>query len=402
MKNRSGITLVEIMLYIVLFSFMALLFNKQMASFINQYTAGKSTAKQQLDARDIILILTSEIQGMGLKIYRVTGGWAIATGVTVSTTDLSSFVHKQGDPNDTLTLYKAELDNNGNSTNITDTIKYYVNGTSLTRNFKATGGTATSGVVAENVYALQFLYGTNLTNTVLFDQSTFTPASWALTNSSGTAPTRANGTNNTALTFSVTATGKLQYSSSLAVTTNQKYLINLTIIPSGSFPKNLDSLNFTFRKVSDNSLVGSEKFLPQKTGNQLTLITNATGNVYASIDYYARGTGSINIQGISATCIELGSYTWMNNPTAITDKQKIKAIRLQMLTRSDQETGVKNTGSVVIGDATVSTSGNYSWRAYDEIIETPNNGSLNISTLPVGTNLTDARIRATQISVNYY
>ena len=401
MNRRSGLTLLELMIYIAIFSVMFLGFSKQMSSLINQYTVGKSTTKQQIDARDIISILTGEIQNMGLKIYCTAGGVAVATGVMVSESDKSSFVHKQGNPNDTLTFYKAELDNNGVWTNITDTVQYYVNGTSLTRNFRATGGIVTSGVIAENVYAIQFLYGSNATNTVLFDQSTFVPASWTLTNSTGTAPTKTNGTNNALLSFSAAANGKIKYETSLAILANQKYLIDLTIIPSGNFPKNIDSLNFSFRKTSNNAIVVSEKFLPQKSGNQMNIVANSTEDVYACIDYCSHGNGTFDIKGIKVTCIELGTYTWMNNPTA-TDKQNIKAIHIQLLTRSDKETGMRTASPLLVGDVTVSPSGNYNWRLYDELIETSNNGEINISNIPVGTKLTDAKIRSTLVSVNFY
>jgi prepilin-type N-terminal cleavage/methylation domain-containing protein len=399
-NKRNGFTLVELLVYITIFSLIVLGFSKQMISLINQYTVGKSTTKQQLCAHNTISTLLGEIQNMGLKVYCTSAGQMTAPGVTVSSTDQSSFLHAQGIPGDTLTIYKAELDNADDWTNIVDTIKYYLKDQSLIREFRATGGTVVSGTLAENVYALQFLYGTNLVNTVLFDQSIFTPASWTAVNPTGTAPSRSDGTNDTKLTFSAMAKGTIRYGGSFSVTANEKYLVSLTITPSDGFPQNLDSLNFSFKRIADGTIIASEKFLPQKMGNQLVVFINSTEAVYATIDYCVKGVGSIDIKSVKATCTESGTYVWLNNPS-ITDKQNIRVVRVQMVTRSDDKTGVKIGGSVVVGDATVQTSDNYTWRLYDDIIETPNNGSLSITGSSYGTTLTDAKIRLTLVSLQY-
>ena len=109
----------------------------------------------------------------------------------------------------------------------------------------------------------------------------------------------------------------------------------------------------------------------------------------------------MDVKSVKATCIESGTYTWTNNPATVTDKQNVRAIRVQIVTRSDDKTGVKIGGSLVAGDATISTSDNYTWRLYDDIIETPNNGSTETTGSLSGTTLTDAKIRLTLVSLQY-
>jgi prepilin-type N-terminal cleavage/methylation domain-containing protein len=399
-NKRAGVTLIELLIVIVVLGFITLMFSKQMVTLINNYTAGKSVVSQHIDANTVISVMAGEIQNTGLKVYYTAPGSAVAPGITVSSTDLSSFVHRQGNPGDTLTIYKARINSSGGWANVIDTITYYINGTSLMRVCKTTGS-ATTNVLAENVYAMQFRYGSSITSTSFFDQRIFTPTSWTLTTSSGTAPSRIDSTSFVTLTFDTGMTkAKLTYSSSLSLILNCKYAISLSIIPSGNFPTNIDSMYFSFRKT-DGTIVVAEKFIPNKNGNNFTIQANATAAVKATIEFYTKGTGVLNVKSASATCVDLGSYTWFNNP-ATTDKPKVKIIRMQLLTRSDNKTGVKTGGAVSVGDVTVATTDNYTWRLYDQIIEIPNNGSSDsTSTVMGGTTKTDAKIRSTLISVQY-
>ena len=410
--KRSGYSMIEVMIYLLIFSLILILFSRQVSSLIKCHTAGRSVTKQQADVSDVMSILSGEIQNMGLKVYKTASGLSTVSNVFVSTTvapkDSSSFRHCQGIPNDTLTIYKAEFDNAGNFTNVVDTVSYYVDvNNSLIRDFKATGGAQSAGVLAENVQALQFSYGTDVDNSVWLNQGALTPGLWNLNPNgtapapTGTAPTKSTGTSNVLLSFTSTSLTKayLQYSTALSITVNQKYLINVTATLGGNFPVKLDSLCFSFRK-SNGSAVGWEKFLPQKNGSQFYITAQWTGNVYATIDYCTRNTGAVNLKGVVVTRVATGNYTWTNNPPAETDKQNVKAIKIQIVTKSDREAGIKNSGSLVAGDATVSTTDNYTYRKLEEIVECPNNYTYGVSSGSCS-NLTDLKIRATLVSVQF-
>jgi hypothetical protein len=409
--KRSGYSMIEVMIYLLIFSLILLLFSRQVSSLIKCHTAGRSVTKQQADVSDIMSILSGEIQNMGLKVYKTASGLSTAPNVFVSfmdSEDSSSFIHGQGIPNDTLTIYKAEFDNTGNFTNVVDTVSYYVDvNKSLIRDFKATGGANAVGVLAGNVQALQFSYGTDVDNTVWLNQGTLTPGSWNLNPAGtapapvGTAPTKTTGTSNVLLSFTSASLTKayLQYSTALFVTVNQKYLINVTATIGGNFPTKLDSLCFSFRK-SNGSVVGWEKFLPQKNGSQFFITVQWTGDVYATIDYCTHNTGDVNLKGVVVTCVATGNYTWTNNPATAADKQNVKAIKIQMVTKSDREAGIKNSGSLVAGDATVATTDNYTYRKFEEIVECPNNYTFGVSSGPCAS-LTDLKIRATLVSVQF-
>jgi hypothetical protein len=316
-----------------------------------------------------------EIKNTGIKIYlRDVAGALIkdtADGAFISSTDRSSFIHKQGATSDSLIIYKARIGSTGNL-DYTDTVMYYINGTSLMRDLKTTEiPHSNTSVIAENVYAMQFQYGICGSNITLFDQNPITAANWALTTSSGSAPTK-TGTTDITLAFGAAATGNLRYTTQCAVIANCKYSVLLQITPSGDFPKNLDSLRFAFK--NGTTLLCSEAFKPY-LGDKLISFQNSnfTGNADMSLEFYAKGSGSLLIRGIEATKVEDSSFTWSNDPS-VADKRNVRAIRVFVLTRSDKAE-TKSPASINLGEITfLPPAGEYTWRLNKETIEVPNNG----------------------------
>ena len=132
-------------------------------------------------------------------------------------------------------------------------------------------------------------------------------------------------------------------------------------------------------------MYGSKQF--QTIGNVLELAfpmeDNSDANQgYAYLYFYASGAGRLVIKGVVVRCTRFESYKWAydfgstGNPP-ITDKIYVKAIRVYLLTRSSGKTESKDNTSIVVGDRTISRSGqdNYTWRLYTETIEVPNNGT---------------------------
>jgi prepilin-type N-terminal cleavage/methylation domain-containing protein len=373
--NQKGFTLIELLIYIVLFGFLSVLINRQFNSLVQNYISGQKIARQQTDARDIIGLMLREIKNTGVKVYisNVSGSLIkdTADGAFVSTTDRSSFIHKQGATTDTLIIYKARLTSTGNL-EFMDTVAYYINGSSLIRDLKTTDSPhANISTIAENVYALQFQYGISGSNVTLFDQDPITAANWTLNTLSGSAPTK-TGTTDITLTFGAAATGNLKYNTKCSVDANSTYSVSLQITPLNDFPKNLDSLRFTFKNGA--TLLGSESFKPYSSAKLITIQnSNFTGNADMSLEFYAKGSGSLLISGIQSTKVEDSSFTWSSNP-AMADKRNVRAIRVFVLTRSEKA-GTKSSAPIKLGDITFTPpAGEYTWRLNKETIAVPNNG----------------------------
>lgn len=372
--------MIELLVYIALFGILSLLIGRQFKALINNYADGKLVSKQQSDSRDIVAILARDIRSTGLKVYLQNTGTdsytrQTAAGVVITDpSDKASFVHTQGDPCDNLTFKKATINSAGGLLAV-ETIRYYLSGTNLMRDYSTVAVPAVVTItIAENVYALQFQYGIYASTTALFDQTPLTTpfTNWKLTNLSGTKPDTTNGASTVALTFSAAATGYLKYMTSFSITANQKYSVLLQISPSNGFPNRLDSLRFSFKNGS-NIVLGSEKFKPYSGDIRLTIPVSATATAYAVLDYYAAGSGSLVLNGIEAQCSELDAYSWTYNPT-IAEKLNVRAIRVYLLTRTSGRVNTKVSSPIMVGEVSVARSGDYSWRLCEEMIEIPNNG----------------------------
>ncbi|MBN1575671.1 MAG: hypothetical protein JW913_03915 [Chitinispirillaceae bacterium] len=379
--NKKGVTLFELLVYIGLFAIISLLIGRQFKLLINNYSSGKQTSRQQTDIRDVLGLMVREIRNMGLKTYFTgAGGMTKITkdGITVNeTTDLSSFNHTQqgtGAYNDALEFFKIQVDDDGDYKR-TETIKYYVEGTTLRRDFQTDVGFPkhTNSVVAENVYALQFQYGVLGADDLVFDQDPLTTASW--THSGAATWTTANKS----LTLGAGGgTGYLKYpktGTAPSITANQKYSIFLTIEPSGGFPDNLNWLKFSFQNSGRTTTYGSEQFKPYPgTTVSLTVAVTSSLPAYAYLDYSATGAGTLVISGIEVHCSELGAYDWKDNP-ATAEKVNVRAIKMYVLTRTKgKATSSAEDKDIIVGEKTYTASGEYTWRLYTETIETPNNG----------------------------
>jgi Tfp pilus assembly protein PilW len=390
--KQKGFTLTELLVYMALVMFFMLAFGKQFKVMVNRYTYGKTEVKQLLASQDIVSTMTMDIRNAGFKTYyNSTLGAVEAANVTVSGTDKSSIVVENGtsNANDKLTVYKAVLDAAGALDHV-ESVKYYVDNTNtLIREYGTRGATQQTVSFAGNVVALQFEYGINLVNTSVLDENPFVPANWK---KDGTTMTGA------AVTFGATAaTGNIAYNTAKSVTANNKYLVTVKITPS-TVPANfLNYLRFSFK--NGGTEIGSETFYPRSDTVKMVIPVSATASASISIDYSSKGSGTITIAGIEITCVDAGAYTWVSNPT---DQQRLdaRAVKMHLLTKAD--IGVKMTGTMQIADATVTLSGNYSYRRFTNIVEIPNNGAS--ITLPAATyNLTlaDNKIRPILLSVQY-
>jgi hypothetical protein len=355
-------------------------------------------------SQDILTALVMDICNTGLMVYYNAGAAAVdqraVVSPTAATLDSSSFIHKQGNDahkNDTLTILKSVLNSGDGSLGGADTVKYLVNGKdSLLRIYRNSSGSKDTTVVAGNVSTLQFEYGiSQVTNTSVLDEDPVAYANWT---NSANAATMSKGSNNSiVLKFAGTSTGSLSYNATVAVKANRKYSVKLGIAPTAAASNFLDSMRFAFK--NGGTVIGSGKFFPRTDTFQMVVPVSTAANATIALDYSAKGTGTVLFRTLEVTCVDSGAYTWVSNPS-VEEKERTRALRVHLLTREDA--GVKMSGTRTIVDATISLSGKYSWREYDNIIEIPNNGVFPVAgTTTYGLNPIDYEIRPTLLSVQY-
>jgi hypothetical protein len=224
--NNRGITFIELILYLALFTIVSLLIGKQFKVLVNNFSAGKRITRQQTDSRDILGLMTREIQNTGMKVYLAgsSGDYTkmVKPGVIVGTylKDSSSFVHEQGNPYDALTIMKIHLDDNG-GWDYTDTVKFYVEGTTLRRELRHTGyGTPTYSDVAKNVHALQFEFGILGADSLLLDEPNPGAGNWQISSSGYPSPNLSSGLNAN-ISSQATSSGWIRCNSSFKITSKQ-------------------------------------------------------------------------------------------------------------------------------------------------------------------------------------
>lgn len=381
--NKRGVTLIELVIYIALFTIVTLFLGRIFKSLITNYTTGVSQVRQQTDMRDILELMAREIRNTGLKVY-LTGSDPYTKNiddriVMEAGTDSSSFYHGQSSSDiygDTLKIKKIVLDKNGDLETADTNITYYLDGTTLRRQLNTTDGWLknSNSVIAENVYALQFEFGILKSTDQLLNQDPIEAGNWNL--KSGVSNPTKSGSTTLTLSFTAAAEGNLEYNysgfSGYQVEKNEKYRVTMNASATGGFPTALDYMSIIFLTGNGKKL-GMEQFRPYNGSLEFIIPVHTSGTMYPNIGYKASGSGAVTIESINIRLDEAKDYTWTFNPE-ITEKKNIRAIRIHVLTRTEKEGGVKADGPITVGDVTVPRNGNYSWRLYSETVETPNNG----------------------------
>lgn len=361
--NRKGVTLIELLVYIVLFSVVTVFIGSQMKQLLGGYTSGRRISRLQSESRDVLAMLSREIRNAGLKTYLVNSGSGTFTPFTDPGTylpDSSSFVHKEGNPGDTLTIYKLSLNDNGNKTGV-DTIRYYLDGTTLKRD--AEGKTIN---IAENVHALQFQYGVLTMDSMLLDQRTMILNDWP--------PFGVNDSGSIKFTISNSGSGSINCSKSFKIAKNQRIRVRFQISASGDFPQNLDSIKCSIKRRSSNSVITSERFLANGSELDIIMPVREEDEAIFSFDYWCHGKGELDIRSVEVRRADLGEYKWENDPVS-SKKKAVKAIKIFALVRSSGKAAASSDQNISIANAQVPVSGPYVWRVVKETVEVLNNGT---------------------------
>ncbi|MFP4417371.1 MAG: Tfp pilus assembly protein FimT/FimU [Chitinispirillaceae bacterium] len=363
--NNKGITLVELIVYVGLVGIVTVLISSQMKIINTNFISGRRVSGLQSESRDVVAMLAREIRNTGFKtVFDSLGphdlNRYIISGTYVS--DSSSFVHREGNPSDTLTIYKARVTGSGLLAGI-DTIQYHLQGDTLKR---LHGGDTID--LASNVRALQFQYG------VFDDDSTMIIDSPAVyTNWTSLNCTPAAHGSVMEIDVSGATSGDVRHVTPVSFSNAVRIQLDFKLEARNGFPEDLDYVEWAVRS-SGGMILTSERFLPHESPNRIILPLPAVSYGRLSLNFQSSGPGELLLHDVTLRRADLGSYVWKDDPPA-NEKRAVKAIRLCLLTRSDSETGMSVDSSVSIGNVSVTRTGAYTWRQFTETIETPNNGT---------------------------
>lgn len=155
--NKKGMTLLELIVYIILASFLLapVIFLVQRSSMDMARDNSSSILRSQ--GKDILNIIYDDFKNTGYKAQfdTSTGSFSIVSEVFYTSSDSSSFRHINGDPYDEIIIRKGVLDEDGEFTGI-DTIRYNVDSEKILWRHDLSSGD--SQKVAFDVEALQFQY----------------------------------------------------------------------------------------------------------------------------------------------------------------------------------------------------------------------------------------------------
>ena len=89
--NKNGVTLIELMIYIILFSIVAVLIGSQMKTMVTGYSGGKQISRLQSDSRDFIAVISRELRNTGFKRYLLSQGNGELQDVIIGNASLFRF-----------------------------------------------------------------------------------------------------------------------------------------------------------------------------------------------------------------------------------------------------------------------------------------------------------------------
>jgi type II secretory pathway pseudopilin PulG len=368
MKNQKGITLLELLIYMVLFGIVALIIQSQYVKMASTIHREKQITNIQSDSRSILTILQRDIQNMGCKIFLTDAVDGFKKNINPHSfqSDSSSFICREGNPSDTLKMYKTILTNVGGFER-SDSVKFYITGDSLIRERDNVRFTISGGV-----YALQFQYGVTSGDSMIQDLYPLpNPGYWMIYRTEGSIPTTQVQGSSTKVLFTGSATGRVYYMSSFSTDKDQQLKVSLWLNPDVSFVSNLDS---AYCSIYDGiTRIGYDKFIPNELKTDILINMPQRNGVKVAIDYWIKGSGSLLINGIEIRRTNGGEYTWEDNPPQ-NKKKLVKAIKVHVLTRSRTNAGVSVDTPVSVANISYPRSGKFIWRSFEEVIFTPNNG----------------------------
>lgn len=366
--NSRGVSLIELMIYIVLTAIIVVTFSAPFKDILKHSAASKKNSQLQSSSRDAISILSREIRNTGIKRYPISPNSNIFDPTIIMNAflpDSSSFMLKEGNPGDTLTIYKASINDAGQCTGGADSIQFYLSADTLKRKFNGTAMNLTQGV-----YAMQFKTGLVKKDSLLFKDSTFFTSHWI---KGGVCSHIMTSNNHLSIDFSGAGSGSVVSVNTFDIQPAARIKVKFSL--TGTTDK-IDTLRWSILDNS-NSTVGSEIFKPGITDGEY-IIPVPAAVTFGKIQFEAvcNGAASVVLNSLEVRTIDRGGIIW-SDTVSVNEKKNVKALQICLLLRSSSQTDSPINTAIAVANVVVNRTGHYSWRLLKETVEIPNNGLFN-------------------------
>ncbi|HMA65877.1 MAG: prepilin-type N-terminal cleavage/methylation domain-containing protein [Fibrobacterota bacterium] len=367
--NSRGVTLIELIIYIVIAAIVVALMAVPFRKMVTSTKTEKQESSLQTNSRDALAVMSREIRNTGFKRYIVDASGTFNPAVIPKTfvaADSSSFILKQGNKSDTLTIYKATLDGSGYSTGGVDSVKYYLKDSSLIRD----ANTVTTEL-ANDVHALQFRLGRLSKDSLLFRADTFYTGSNGWDDGGEAKSTVVSPDLN--IEYKQAGTGTVTSKNTFTVPRASKLRFVFTLSNNSNVETDIDSLKWSVLN-SAGTEVAYDYFMPGITsGNLIVTCKTSVSNAKVRFSAKCKGAASLTLRLIEVRTADIGAIAW-SDTVAVKDKKNVKALRIYTLQRSSSKAESYASDTVSIANITVNRSTNYAWRLLSETVEIPNNG----------------------------
>ncbi len=353
------------MIYIILTGMIVAMFSTPFKDMLKRAEAGKKNSKLQSGSRDAIAILSREIRNTGLKRYPISiNSNSFNSSIIMNTflPDSSSFMLKEGNPGDTLTIYKASIDDAGQCTGGADSIQFYLSADTLKRKLN---GTEVN--LVQSVYALQFKTGLLKKDSLLFKDSTFYTSQWT---NDGVCSNITTSNNHLSIDFSGAGSGSIVSINTFDIQPAARIRVKFSL--TGATDK-IDTLRWSILDNS-NSTVVTENFKSGITdGEYIIPVPAAITSGKIQFEAVCNGAASVVLNSLEIRTVDRGEIIW-SDTVSLNEQKNVKALQICLLLRSSSKTDSPINGAINVANVVINRTGQYSWRFLKETVEIPNNG----------------------------
>lgn len=367
--NSRGVTLLELIIYIVLTAMVVVLISRPFKVMLKTSAAGKQVSRMQSTSRDALAMMSREIRNTGLKRYSFAASDTfkpITIPKTFLSTDSSSFTLKQGSIGDTLMVYKATIDGAGLCTGGVDSVKFYLKGDTLKRNYNGT-----EIVLGNDIYALQFKTGLLAKDSLLFKASPIAVGNWT-----GAGVNSVLAMNGTGLSIACSGAGSgtvTMSANTFSVNPASRIKLHFNIRYLTGVPGKVDSIKFSLLN-SSSTVVASDYFKPGLTSADLIIpVPSVISGGKIQIKTVCNGAASFVLDSLEVRTVDRGAIIW-SDTVSVANKKYVKALKVFLLQRTHSKSDSQTSTPISVANVTINRAGTYSWRLLSETVEILNNG----------------------------
>lgn len=372
-KAQSGMSLLETLIYASLTMLLIVIAMRSLGTVQSGAAKSGESGRMQGEAEEAVQVMGRDLRNMGLKhlFYEAAPGDFIDTVLPQATYvpgDSSSFLHRDGNPFDTLTFLRARLNAAGNPSGV-DTVTYQVDPATRVLSRTVKGSPATG--ICSRVEALQFAYGVSAQKTVFVSESPPALAHWA------SSPAGTLSLSGPSLVASLAAAGSVtfwQSASPFATSAVRRYAFDFQGLGDAGLASGSGSLEAVVCTPA-GTVVAAESLKVETSARDYHLEMDAPACASCRAGFKMRlpSAGKLYLSKIRFSEISQGDLAWAETPTLV-QKKSTRAVRVYLLVGSGNSMFGAHTDTMTLANAGLHFADGKGRSLLDEIIPTPNNG----------------------------